>query len=267
MFPPETAQQLLGLCTRLESFGSGYWHSSPALLPVLAKLPVQRLSVMLDELFGAEAIQLSHPHLCLCGFNRDLEAVLTQVPKLPVLTHLCLDYQSPCYDLLPALARVLEAYPRLVILVVQWYSGIRYQIQSPHIYDDRFVKRTYDDYWRDWEAGAKGIPDFWSQTEDFVARKRNGEIAVLPHFLPPMIEFARLPADEQNTLKKSIEQELERLQARGKIWGHQVSTANLPSDLEIRVVDPHGAVTCDWVSDRLNINTDGGGKIENWVWG
>ncbi|KAJ7635702.1 hypothetical protein DFH06DRAFT_1479027 [Mycena polygramma] len=82
-----------------------------------------------------------------------------------------------------------------------------------------------------------------------------------------MIEFARLPTGEQNTLKKSIEQELERLQARGKIWDRQISAGNLPSNLEIRVVDPYGPVTCDWVSDRLNINTDGGGKIENWVWG
>ncbi|KAJ7635701.1 hypothetical protein DFH06DRAFT_661208 [Mycena polygramma] len=189
ILPPETAQQLLVLCTRLESFGASYWHTSPALLPILAKLRVQRLSIMLQELFGAAAIQMSDPifhsvtHLCLLGFDCHLEAALKQVPKLTMLTHLCLEYDYPCHGLPPELAWVLGACPRLMILLIQWHSSNGYQFQPPNLYDVRFVTRIYADYWGECEAGAKGHPDFWSEAEDFITRKRNGEIAATRYWL------------------------------------------------------------------------------------
>jgi len=52
-----------------------------------------------------------------------------------------------------------------------------------NIYDVRFVIGVYYDYWAEWEAGAKGLPDAWAQGDDFVARKRNGDIEVTRYWL------------------------------------------------------------------------------------
>ncbi len=35
---------------------------------------------------------------------------------------------------------------------------------------------TYVDYYNDWETGARGGEDIWVRAEEFIARKRRGEV-------------------------------------------------------------------------------------------
>ncbi|KAJ6473418.1 hypothetical protein C8R47DRAFT_719718 [Mycena vitilis] len=151
----------------------------PALLPILAQMRVQRLGTNLGVLFRG-SIDLQHDmftsitHLDMFGVEGVVDA-LPELPTLHALTHLCLDPDIPRNNVLAT----LSGCPRLKILLVQWPSGEddEYaEAQIPTVYDVRFVIGIYDDYWGEWAAGAKGSPDMWSIAEDFVARKRKGEV-------------------------------------------------------------------------------------------
>ncbi|KAJ7794369.1 hypothetical protein B0H14DRAFT_2621938 [Mycena olivaceomarginata] len=48
--------------------------------------------------------------------------------------------------------------------------------RTPHTYDVRFVIAIDGDYWGNWLASARGLPDFWAQADAFVACKRNGDV-------------------------------------------------------------------------------------------
>ncbi|KAJ7657199.1 hypothetical protein DFH06DRAFT_459126 [Mycena polygramma] len=150
-------------------------------------MPVERLSVDLQLLFGADAVDLRHPvfrfltHLDMFGID-DVPALLAEIPTLPALTHLCLDHRLP--RTLPL--SVLAACPHLHVLLVQWPSGAYdlYELaRFPHVYDVRFVIGTYDDYWAEWEEEAARLASFWSQADDFVKRKRNGAIEATRYWI------------------------------------------------------------------------------------
>jgi hypothetical protein len=175
----EEGRQLLSLCNEVINFSSNYFFTHPTLLPILAEMRVQRLSLTLNELFGTKPIDLTHSlfqsltHLDMFGIHGVAES-LVDLPTLPALTHLCLDCDIPRDRVMT----VLVDCPRLQLLLVQWVEGddLYWSERIPHVYDIRFVIGLYDDYWADWEAGARGLPDLWSQGDDFVVRKRKGEI-------------------------------------------------------------------------------------------
>ncbi|KAJ7662770.1 hypothetical protein DFH06DRAFT_357818 [Mycena polygramma] len=177
---------LLRVCNRVTNFGA--WRSStdPTLLPLLAQMRIQRLAVNVGLLFGGP-IELNHAlfrsvtHLDMFGSAGVVEP-LPQLSTLPALTHLCLDHLIARDDALLALAEC----PRLNILLVQWSimeEDDYMDEQVPHVYDIRFVIGTYGDYWDDWVAGAKGFPDAWSKADDFVTRKRRGEIEATRYWI------------------------------------------------------------------------------------
>ncbi|KAJ7848009.1 hypothetical protein B0H14DRAFT_3453369 [Mycena olivaceomarginata] len=97
--------------------------------------------------------------------------MLLDVPLLPAPTHMCLNCDIPRNTLLG----VLAACPRLrPLLLVPWQREDWDLYASEWIscaYDARFVIGLYDDYWTDWEGGARGPPDLWAQGNDFVARE------------------------------------------------------------------------------------------------
>jgi hypothetical protein len=182
--------ELLALCTGVINFGSNQQFTNPALLPILATMRVRRLSLNLNALFGPETIDLKHSlfqsvtHLDMFRVERVAE-VLPDLPALPALTHLCLDSDLTRDIILP----VLEICPRLVLLLVMWASyafekSLYAAARVPCVYDVRFVIGMYKHYWQDWEAGARGLPDSWSRADDFVARKRRGEIDGMVYSAP-----------------------------------------------------------------------------------
>ncbi|KAJ7807455.1 hypothetical protein B0H13DRAFT_2483537 [Mycena leptocephala] len=147
----------------------------PALLPILATMRVQRLSLNLNALFGPETIDLKHS-LFQSVTHLDMFRVERVAEVLPDL---------PADIILP----VLEICPRLVLLLVMWASyafekSLYAAARVPCVYDVRFVIGMYKHYWQDWEAGARGLPDSWSRADDFVARKRRGEIDGMVYSAP-----------------------------------------------------------------------------------
>ncbi|KAJ6475961.1 hypothetical protein C8R47DRAFT_662304 [Mycena vitilis] len=182
IFTEKDALRLLTLCTGLTSFGCNYAWTDGSILPILGEKRVRRLSITLPELFGAAEADLGHPlfhsvtHLDILG-RPGIEQVIGDVPKLLALTHLCLDCEVPE----ELMSSVLADCPSLTLLLVQTYHGsepVDYQIR-----DVRFVVGICGDYWVDWEAGATQLTDFWSEAEDFVERRRNGEIEATRYWL------------------------------------------------------------------------------------
>jgi hypothetical protein len=105
----DQGRQLLALCKGVVNFGSNYGFTSPALLPLLAEMRIQRLCLTSADLFGRKPIDLTHPlfrsvtHLDIFGL-RGVVPTLADVPLLPALTHLCLDCDIPRDTLLGVLA-------------------------------------------------------------------------------------------------------------------------------------------------------------------
>ncbi|KAK6967084.1 tyrosinase central domain-containing protein [Favolaschia claudopus] len=161
----------------------------PDVLPLLAGMRLQRLSMNLMDIFPV-AVDFSLPmfthltHLDVCDSTAVyLEKVMACIPALPALTHLCL-VNAALRD--TALA-MLEKCPRLRLLLVLWgtFEEDRYQLErQPRRYDVRFVIGQYMNYWSDWEKSAKGHSEcMWLRGQDFVEKKRKGEIEATRYWL------------------------------------------------------------------------------------
>ncbi|KAJ7489668.1 hypothetical protein B0H11DRAFT_2278361 [Mycena galericulata] len=198
-------ESCLGI-TSLSVLGS---IAGPHLLPVLGNMRIQRLSVDLGQLFRDEqdvegevfgeyhAVDMNYPlfavvsHLEIYdGFDTEVEEPevmqwLRGLSALPALTHLALN--SPPH--LQVLSSVLGACPRIDALlvlfpVVQQDSAKEYlEYIGGAISDSRFVVVMYKNYYADWELGARGGSDVWARADDFIARKKRGEVQAGDYFL------------------------------------------------------------------------------------
>ncbi|KAJ7633926.1 hypothetical protein DFH06DRAFT_1303320 [Mycena polygramma] len=112
--------------------------------------------------------------------NKLLPAVWQEwshLASLPAISHLCL---SPRFhtDVLP---RALIECPWISVVVAafwsayEWVAAIEFT-RSNTIRDPRFVVMVIPDSEADWKIGARGGADFWVRAEEFISRKRRGEI-------------------------------------------------------------------------------------------
>jgi hypothetical protein len=181
-------KQLLRLSAGVINFGCSRRFVDPSDLPLLAEMQLQQLSVSLHELFGG-SVDLSHSifgtitHLQIFdAHNEGAVQIYAQLSALPALTHVRANFRLP-WDILMTL---LVKCPRLKLLLLLYpvhqrrlYGSVR----IPQVYDLRFVIGMNVNYWDDWVAGAKGLPDGWSRGDNFVAQKRRGIIeGMLPRF-------------------------------------------------------------------------------------
>ncbi|KAJ6533420.1 hypothetical protein DFH09DRAFT_1181380 [Mycena vulgaris] len=177
--------QVLEACPGVVDLAMVSTMPSPAILPCLAKMRLRRLSVSFELLFGGPGAidpthalfaSLTHLHLSRLGGQQHTEQVCVHLPPLPALTHLCL-HNDVDWD---SLQMLLADCPRLEILANLWLPAradiARALTQNLPVHDVRLVMAECNNRWADWEAGARGFPDFWSLAEDFVARKRSGAI-------------------------------------------------------------------------------------------
>ncbi|KAJ7679912.1 hypothetical protein B0H17DRAFT_1206306 [Mycena rosella] len=173
--------ELLKLCNGIVDFAVlGDAPFNPTFLPVLGEMPLRRLSAPLYKLFGGDSsIDATH---CIFSSLTHLDAfdnvvrICDHLPALPALTHLGLD-QEVLWNVLQTLLAICA---RLEVLIVSFPfhdEQIAWEwVRAAPINDVRFVMGLYNDYADEWEAGAKGHAHFWSPADNFVARKRRGEI-------------------------------------------------------------------------------------------
>ncbi|KAJ7473841.1 hypothetical protein B0H11DRAFT_1728786 [Mycena galericulata] len=179
------AMQVLAVCTGVVNLALMRGVSRPIILPILAEMKIQRMAVHLAILFGnRQVIYLRHQsfahitHLDVFDKIGEEEAHLcSQITALPALTHLCLNGQVPWSTIQTFLTDCskLELLFVSVVGASKVLVGTRWALRSP-IRDTRFAVGVKRYYWVEWQNGARGLPDFCSVAENFVAQKRSGAI-------------------------------------------------------------------------------------------
>ncbi|KAJ7699047.1 hypothetical protein B0H17DRAFT_317785 [Mycena rosella] len=199
-------KSILESCPGIVNLGLDLRTTDPSLLPLLGNMHLQRLNASLRQLFAdsddAEfAVDFEHPlfnsvtHLDLSDepYTDGQYAVWVKgLSTLPALTHLA--FTSPYTTSLATMQSILAASPRLQVLLPTFPANsateadmIGYddeitldldELEQIGPLDPRLVVGLYADvnYYEDWECGARGKKDIWTRAEEFLARKRDGEI-------------------------------------------------------------------------------------------
>ncbi|KAJ7854399.1 hypothetical protein B0H14DRAFT_2756396 [Mycena olivaceomarginata] len=161
-------------------------------LPLLDTMYIQRLSVNLSALFDHTSLEITTADLqhSLFTFVTHLDVLdegyepkwLPALTALPALTHLRFNYR-----VLPHLLRQsLPAHTRIRVLLFALEVDPEDAMEFAQEIDfmaPTLVVAAYEDYYADWEQGARGGIDLWVQAENFLERKRRGEIKKNQYFL------------------------------------------------------------------------------------
>ncbi|KAJ7171442.1 hypothetical protein C8R46DRAFT_1217005 [Mycena filopes] len=179
--------RLLDTCKGITSlvipFGAATLDPTTALASILREGRIRRLATRLPKVASDLRCSLFAAITHLAIFDIEPAIILpfcVEIPHLPALTH-CSFFLLFSPEVLAArLSQALAETPQLQPLLVLFQS----LFERPGVYDVRFVAAKYNStYWDIWEAGAKGLPDYWSRGDDFVAKKRQGEIAESRYWL------------------------------------------------------------------------------------
>jgi hypothetical protein len=183
-WPTQEMVELLQNCTGIIGLASLITTPHSWLLPVLGQIHVQRLYILLAELFDDLTIDLTHPMFSSVthfdvfdSVDSPRDPIHGQLSLLPALTHLCLNNHVP-FNVLRTVLRDC----RTLRVLANLFSSVRRDnaealARNIPLQDPRFVVVLWEDYWADWERGAGGRKDFWARADDFVEQKLNGEIA------------------------------------------------------------------------------------------
>ncbi|KAJ7869073.1 hypothetical protein B0H13DRAFT_2063463, partial [Mycena leptocephala] len=192
-------ENLLRLCPGITDLCISGDITMTVLLPALAEMHIQRLSVDLGLLFGNDAdadvdeganakrVDLEPPPPPFAAVtyldildshefeNDTAEGMewLLNLSALPVLTHLSLSGTPPN----PA---ILKSCSRLRVLIFAFPVGDKvgacaYVEVIETVKDARLVLEVDTDRYSDWEVGARGGEDIWVKAEKFVDLKTRGE--------------------------------------------------------------------------------------------
>ncbi|KAJ7628221.1 hypothetical protein DFH06DRAFT_1226539 [Mycena polygramma] len=164
------------------------------LLFILDKMRLQRLYCLFDHEPPLSTLQrplfrfVTHLDLYIPEDKVDLPPSVWQewshLASLPALSHLCLSQRLHA-DVLP---RALAECAGISIAVAAFWDIYDMEdavefVDSHTIRDPRFVVMVVPNCEADWNTGARGGADFWVRAEEFLARKRRGEIESSCYFL------------------------------------------------------------------------------------
>ncbi|KAJ7651087.1 hypothetical protein FB45DRAFT_889598 [Roridomyces roridus] len=176
-------------------------NPGPALLPVLAGIPLTRLATRSDfgQLLEEEYMRVNSPamssltHITLLagGVSHDFDfgAWAGRLGCFPSLTHVALYfpwYSVPTMGQHDFFRKVLAGCAHLRVFIMIYTSGSSGLVgelanciqQLQYLSDDtRFVLCEKDvDSMTNWVNGAEGGEDYWSRAERFIEQRRSGEI-------------------------------------------------------------------------------------------
>ncbi|KAJ7761792.1 hypothetical protein B0H16DRAFT_1530554 [Mycena metata] len=174
-------RQLIAACSRIETLDISN-NLVPGFLPVLARMPLRRLSIHLDLLFGALKIDFGHPifsrltHLSVldCPVWEVWEESWTGLFELSCLTHLAFQnfFSGPIVGDVLAQSRNL----RLLVLTSSHDILEHGDIVPFATHDVRCVVIVVKNSLKDWEAGVVDRVDYWTKAEEFSKKRRTGEV-------------------------------------------------------------------------------------------
>jgi len=192
LLPPwissEDATAVLSACTSIEDLWLGLGSGSGGeMLSVIEDLPLKRLYCCVEDIFGPlQQIDFTHrlftriTHFEIFDGNIEPE-IWHGLALLPHLTHLCFTderFTDICLTLLTtckSLRVLVVLQPTLRALIAE------HPDEEKLSKDPRFVAMDCEWETKDWRMGAHTGIDYWSRAEDFIAKRRSGEIDPLQY--------------------------------------------------------------------------------------
>ncbi|KAJ7203605.1 hypothetical protein GGX14DRAFT_651779 [Mycena pura] len=184
MTPEKVLQFILSASSAVENLWIGTSEATSFLLPFIGVLPLKRLYCDLENLFADKAqIDFGHPlfsrltHLEL--LNHTTTDHYFDLALIPHLTHLAFN-TAEFLGMSPTLLKTCKSLRVLVLVMLG--RGYDSEVAAKHealgqlSEDPRFVQMFCSQFVDDWKSGALTGSDYWSRAEDFIARRRSGEI-------------------------------------------------------------------------------------------
>ncbi|KAJ7670037.1 hypothetical protein DFH06DRAFT_160034 [Mycena polygramma] len=189
----ENESDLLSACSDVEDL---WWsHRSGGTLAQISDRRLKRLHCGLYTLFDPQPVHFTHKlfasitHLEIFDIPEDVEIdedVWAALTRLPHLTHLAFNDEN----YVPLCLSLLTMWPSLQVLAILLYQEAD---KGPVLLkgwgamelaeDLRLVTMISDDPLEDWFMGAYTGVDYWSRAEDFIAKRKSGEINHLEYFV------------------------------------------------------------------------------------
>ncbi|KAJ6543059.1 hypothetical protein B0H19DRAFT_1381027 [Mycena capillaripes] len=182
---------LLSVCTGVQNLSIAYVHPLEPSLDEMSLITSLRLTHFYGNLNKAVSrpspTHSSFAHITHLGMKYGMltptDDVMLQtcshLSLMPRLTHLSLDgyrYMKKCLH-------ILETCKFLRVVI-----ALRGDVPLDHVTalsrDLRFVKMRNKNLFRDWQMGTHTGVDYWARAEDFIAKRRSGEINSLEYVIP-----------------------------------------------------------------------------------
>jgi hypothetical protein len=193
----------LELCLGVTNFAILTIFGVSGLLPTLGNMRLQRLSGVIEGLFRDPAkadnddegitVNIGHPLFSTVSHLDILDEIdpeglgpewLNDLSTLPALTHL--SFNIPLNS--EIFHTILQACPCIQVFIAAFHVSEKAEahayVEAMSIRDIRFVVATYNNHYGDWELGTKGGADIWVRVEEFISRKKRGEIEGVYTFIP-----------------------------------------------------------------------------------
>jgi hypothetical protein len=180
------AHDLLRLSTQLTDLTVVAPLCTPALLPILRELHLERFTGSLRLLFGDDPINLadaalkSLTHLQIFDSIADHEQIREGLKSLKSLTHLTVpEITGPTTSVCDTIRIVFDWCPPLKIFVALCDADAKPSALPRDIPDQhlrRLVLTNFSWTAETWASGAMGGVDLWAAAEEFIARKQRGEL-------------------------------------------------------------------------------------------
>ncbi|KAJ7123486.1 hypothetical protein C8R44DRAFT_875677 [Mycena epipterygia] len=176
-----TYKDVLARCTGVENL---WINDLTDMAPLIAPLPLKHLYTNLLSLLRT----LSPTYACFSRITHlevmdDWEEADSEIwsglSLLPQLTHF--SFNSSYF--VPSARELLEISKSLAVLVFL-ESGQDPSPAAELSHDLRFVQMGFMDWFEDWKMGVHSGEDYWSRAENFIAKRRSGEINALQYQIP-----------------------------------------------------------------------------------
>ncbi|KAJ6564458.1 hypothetical protein B0H19DRAFT_1141137 [Mycena capillaripes] len=183
-------------CRSIENLWIAYeaYDKPPDIFPLIEDLPLRQLYCNLTHLFGLQRqidfdhrifASVTHLELFDSWMSNSFDPTIWRnLALIPQLSHL--SFNDPAsVTIWPSLlltCHSLRVFVALGLFPMQAMIN-SHQEKEELVEDSRFVIMTLNEATRDWQMGAHTGIDYWSRAEDFIAKRRSGEIDSLQYWI------------------------------------------------------------------------------------
>ncbi|KAJ7438557.1 hypothetical protein B0H11DRAFT_2206111 [Mycena galericulata] len=185
----EVAEFILSASSGVEDLWIIPNGTAASLLLILGLLPLKCLYCSLGVLFAPDTVDFTHPlfshltHLEFFDWNPVFPEHWFRLSLIPHLTHLGFNHKE-FLRLALTILNTCKSLRVLVFLESPWATSVEEHPELEDLAKDpRFVQMPRSQYIKDWQMGALTDIDYWSRAEEFIAKRKMGEINPLQYLI------------------------------------------------------------------------------------